>query len=127
MSTTITLPAMLQDGIRYGTIFADPPWPERGGGKIKRGADRHYPLMKVAGIVATGEVVQQVVSPNSHLYPWATNKHLPDALEVMESWGFRYVTTITWAKEGNAGQRGSTMARVTPHWSNPMKEATPGN
>lgn len=27
---------------KYKTIYADPPWPEQGGGKIKRGADRHY-------------------------------------------------------------------------------------
>ena len=26
----------------YKTIYIDPPWEENGGGKIKRGADRHY-------------------------------------------------------------------------------------
>lgn len=30
---------------QYKTIYIDPPWPERGGGKIKRGADRHYALI----------------------------------------------------------------------------------
>ena len=32
---------------KYKTIYADPPWKESGGGKIKRGADRHYPLMSM--------------------------------------------------------------------------------
>jgi hypothetical protein len=32
--TTIALPSLLRDGIRNSTIFADPPWPERCGGKI---------------------------------------------------------------------------------------------
>lgn len=36
----------------YKTIYADPPWMERGGGKIRRGADRHYPLMKTQDIAA---------------------------------------------------------------------------
>jgi len=27
------------------TFLLDPPWPERGGGKIKRGADRHYDVI----------------------------------------------------------------------------------
>ena len=36
---------------KYKTIYADPPWPEQGGGKIKRGADRHYPLMPVKEII----------------------------------------------------------------------------
>ncbi len=35
---------------KYKTIYIDPPWMERGGGKIKRGADRHYPLMKTKDI-----------------------------------------------------------------------------
>ena len=35
---------------KYQTILADPPWNEQGGGKIKRGADRHYPLMKTKDI-----------------------------------------------------------------------------
>lgn len=30
--------------MKYRTIYADPPWMEHGGGKIKRGADRHYPF-----------------------------------------------------------------------------------
>lgn len=37
---------------QYRTIYADPPWMERGGGKIKRGADKHYPLMKTRDIMA---------------------------------------------------------------------------
>ena len=88
---------------RFGTLFADPPWPERGSGRIKRGADRHYPLMKIADIVAMGGIVQQLAKPNSHLYLWATNNHLPDALDVMKAWGFRYVTMITWMKDGVPG------------------------
>ena len=31
---------------------------------------------------------------------WTTNNFLPDALEVMKAWGFRYVTMITWDKGG---------------------------
>jgi len=36
---------------KYKTIYADPPWMEVGGGKIKRGANAHYPLMKTKDIV----------------------------------------------------------------------------
>ena len=81
----------------YKTIYADPPWMERGGGKIKRGADRHYPLMRTSDIAALP--VGQIAGENAHLYLWATNNFLTDALYVMSKWGFRYVTTITWAKD----------------------------
>ena len=37
---------------KYKTIYIDPPWEEKGGGKIKRGADRHYKLMKIDDIKA---------------------------------------------------------------------------
>lgn len=81
----------------YKTILADPPWNESGGGKIKRGADRHYPLMKTKDIIAlpVGELAEE----NAHLYLWVTNGHLPDGLKVMEAWGFKYKTNIAWAKD----------------------------
>jgi N6-adenosine-specific RNA methylase IME4 len=34
----------------------------------------------------------------AHLYLWSTNLNLPDALELMEAWGFRFVTLLTWIK-----------------------------
>lgn len=82
---------------QYATILADPPWLERGGGKIKRGADRHYPLMHTKDICALP--VKALALPDSHLYLWVTNNFLPDGLKAMGEWGFRYVTCITWAKD----------------------------
>ena len=80
----------------YQTVMADPPWLERGGGQIKRGADRHYPLMKTAEIAALP--VESWAAPNAHAYIWVTNNFLPDGLHVMKAWGFRYVTKIDWFK-----------------------------
>lgn len=91
-------------GLKFGTVLADPPWPERGGGKVKRGADRHYKLMTVEQIAALD--VASIVQDNAHLYLWSTNNHLPDALTVMRAWGFRYVTNLAWGKvhDGNPQQ-----------------------
>ena len=83
---------------KYRTIYADPPWFERGGGKIKRGADRHYQLMKTADIAKLP--IRRLIDPEGcHLYLWATNNFLADALEVVKAWGFEYVTMITWFKD----------------------------
>jgi N6-adenosine-specific RNA methylase IME4 len=84
---------------KYKTIYADPPWNEVGGGKIKRGADKHYPLMKTKDVVAMKSEINKYVDDNCHLYLWVTNNHLKDGLLVMEEWGFRYVTMITWIKD----------------------------
>ena len=83
---------------RYKTIYIDPPWPERGGGKIKRGADRHYDLMSLREIKELP--VGSLADPDGcHLYLWTTNNYLEAALECVRLWGFEYVTTITWLKD----------------------------
>ena len=86
----------------FRTTLLDPPWLERGGGKIKRGADRHYKLMKTPEILGYLLTLQTlgIWSPHkdSPLYHWATNNFLKDALWVMETLGYRFIHPITWAK-----------------------------
>ena len=81
--------------MKYKTIYADPPWNEAGGG-IKRGADRHYPLMKTKDICNLP--IHNIADDNCHLYLWVTNNFLKDGLKVMDAWGFKYKTMITWTK-----------------------------
>lgn len=90
--------------MKYKTILADPPWMERGGGKIKRGADRHYPLMKTKDIIAMKSFIFNLADKNCHLYLWVTNNFIPDGLQVMKWWGFRYITTISWVKMVKQGE-----------------------
>jgi len=82
---------------KFHVIYADPPWFEQGGGKIVRGAQDKYPLMKTEDICALP--VKDIAADNAHLYLWVTNNHLPDGLRVIEAWGFRYITMITWFKD----------------------------
>jgi len=83
--------------MRYRTVLADPPWMERGAGCIRRGADRHYPLMKTDEII---EYMRQIpFDDNCHLYLWVTNSFLEDGLRVMRELGFRYVTNLVWVKD----------------------------
>lgn len=83
---------------KYKTIYIDPPWPEVGGGRIRRGADRHYDLMSIREIKALP--IASLADPDGcHLYLWATNNYLPAALECVTEWGFQYVTCVTWFKD----------------------------
>ena len=83
--------------MKYKTVYADPPWNETGAGKIKRGADRHYKLMKTDDII---ELMKEIpIDNNAHLYLWVTNNFLPDGLQVMVELDFRYVTNIIWVKD----------------------------
>ena len=84
---------------KYSTILADPPWNQSGGGKYKRGADRHYPLMKEYQIKSTMKLeLDGKITDDAHLYLWVTNNHLPQGLRIIESLGFRYITNLVWAK-----------------------------
>ena len=42
--------------------------------------------------------VGDVTAANAHLYLWVPNALLPEGLEVMQAWGFRYVSNVIWAK-----------------------------
>lgn len=83
----------------FRTFLLDPPWPERGGGKIKRGADRHYSLLEVKDmprVILTSGVFSPAAS--AHLYMWVTNNYLPKGLWLGEALGFTYKTIVTWPK-----------------------------
>jgi N6-adenosine-specific RNA methylase IME4 len=84
----------------YPCISADPPWAEFGGGKIKRGADRHYPLIKKHEDILRVMVQAPCWRPaaDSHLWLWVTNNFLPDGLWLMDALGYRYVTNRAWGK-----------------------------
>ena len=85
----------------FKTIVVDPPWLERGGGRITRGAQRHYELMDKSAIIRTITQCEHWnnIGVDAHLYLWVTNNHLPDGLEVMSALGFKYVTNVCWTKD----------------------------
>ena len=88
----------------FSTILADPPW--RFTNRTGKVAPEHkrlgrYETMSLDDIKALP--VSTVASTNAHLYLWVPNALLPDGLDVMRSWGFRYVTNIIWAKRRKDG------------------------
>ncbi len=84
----------------YRTLLMDPPWHEQGGGKCKRGADRHYPLVKdkdMYGVILS--CPRLIPDPaQCHLWLWVTNNRLPLGLAIMEGLGFRYINNVVWCK-----------------------------
>jgi N6-adenosine-specific RNA methylase IME4 len=91
---------------RYRTIVADPPWPQKGGGPL-RGREGFldadgpslplpYRTMTVDEIAALD--VPDRAERDAHLYLWTTSGFLEDAFAVVRAWGFRYSTTLVWAK-----------------------------
>lgn len=98
--------------MRYRTIVADPPWPQKTKG-INFGVEDHrgiakggtlprrdyalpYSTMTVTEIAELP--ISKLAGDNSHLYLWTTNQFLRDSYTVATCWGFEVVSTLVWKK-----------------------------
>jgi N6-adenosine-specific RNA methylase IME4 len=82
----------------YRVIVADPPWPyeERQEDPSKRGVSP-YPTSSIAEICDTP--VASIAHQDSILWLWVTNYYMRHGFEVLDAWGFRPKTILTWAKQ----------------------------
>ena len=86
------------EGKTYPTIIIDPPWDwSDEGDQDQYGRARPtYATMTIQQI--TDLPVAELSKKNAHLYLWITNRSLPKGFALLEAWGFRYVTCLTWCK-----------------------------
>lgn len=95
---------------RFGTILADPPWQfQNRTGKVAPEHRRlnRYGTMDLDAICSLP--VEQIADNPAHLYLWVPNALLPEGLQVMDAWGFRYISNIVWhkiRKDGGSDGRG---------------------
>ena len=91
-------------GPPYEVIYADPPWPYRNkktGGSHTSGASQQYAQMTLPEIQALP--VSDLAADRCALFLWATVPLLPDAVETLAAWGFKYKTALVWNKPGRLG------------------------
>jgi N6-adenosine-specific RNA methylase IME4 len=87
------------DGTKFATLLADPPWQfQNKTGKIAPEHKRlsRYRTMKLPDIKALP--ISRLCLPTAHLYLWVPNAMLPEGLEVMTAWGFKYKSNLIWHK-----------------------------
>jgi len=91
--------AALPEG-KYRVIYADPPWHYGDGRTGDRmtatGALHHYPTMKLSELKALD--IPSIAADDAVLFLWATSPLLPDALELVPAWGFKYKACFVWDK-----------------------------
>lgn len=86
---------------KYAVIYADPPWRYDNSG-FNEAADNQYPTMPLDEICELP--ISNLADETTVLFLWATNPLLPEALQVMASWGFEYKTNIAWIKDAGRGK-----------------------
>lgn len=90
-------PAPLPEG-PFRVIVADPPWQydKRAEDATHRGANP-YPSM------TTDQICALPVGARAHddavLWLWTTNAFMRDAFRVLDAWGFKEKTILTWVKD----------------------------
>jgi N6-adenosine-specific RNA methylase IME4 len=86
---------LVDDGVKFGTIYADPPW--RYGNQATRAATgNHYAGKTISEICELP--IADIVADSAHLHLWTTNGFLFEAREIIEAWGFEYKSCLVWCK-----------------------------
>ena len=105
----------METGQKYNIVYADPPW-RYDNKRVQGGAEKHYGTMSTEEIC--GLPVADICAEDCTLFLWVTFPQLPEALRVMESWGFRYKTVaFVWLKQN----------RKSPGWFYGLGFWTRGN
>jgi len=108
---------------RYSVIYADPAWEQKAGRDLSGGYKKvdgkqvfncvsiksenlPYKTMTVEEIANLD--VKSIIEKDAVLFLWVTNKYLFEAKKVIDAWGFKYSTTITWSKKPFGGGMGGT-------------------
>jgi N6-adenosine-specific RNA methylase IME4 len=82
---------------RYGVVIADPPWPYQNFSERKQGAAAaEYDSMTIDQLCAMP--VADLTLQDSILFLWGTWPKLPEAVKLLQAWGFDYVTGFPWVK-----------------------------
>lgn len=90
--------------IKYNVIYADPPWcydSKRIGRKNGSAAYLKYNTMTLGDLKAMP--IQDLINDSALCFLWSTVPLMPEGIELMNSWGFKYKTMITWEKIGGLG------------------------
>jgi N6-adenosine-specific RNA methylase IME4 len=85
-------------GAKFATIVIDPPWDWGDEGDVDQlgRARPQYATMSKEQLLDLP--LSELSDDDCHIYLWITNRSLPKGFELLERWGFRYVTAITWVK-----------------------------
>jgi N6-adenosine-specific RNA methylase IME4 len=83
---------------KFATIVIDPPWDwgDEGDQDQLGRARPDYSTMTIEQLEQLD--VGSLADDDCHIYLWITNRSLPKGFRLLEAWGFRYITALTWVK-----------------------------
>jgi len=85
--------------MKYKIIYADPPWSyknKKTGGSMVSGSMAKYETMLLEDICSLP--IRDISEKDCCLFLWATVPLIQEGFKVLEAWGFKYKTMLTWRK-----------------------------
>ncbi|MFA6695046.1 MAG: MT-A70 family methyltransferase [Sphaerochaeta sp.] len=84
---------------KFKTAMVDVPHQfsnARTGGSLKSGASQKYPVMSLDEVKALP--ITSIMADDSLLLYWTPTALKKESLDVIQAWGYKYVTTLYWIK-----------------------------
>jgi N6-adenosine-specific RNA methylase IME4 len=90
---------------QHGVLYFDPPWyfENYSPAGEEKNPVAHYGCMTMADLKAMRDQVVFATAPNAVCVMWATFPMLPEAIDLMNCWGFDFCTGGAWNKLSNSG------------------------
>ena len=103
---------------KYNIIYADPPWSFGNRMYSSNKNDHHRAITRAYSVMTTKDImsipVKDITDDDAICFMWTTDAHIPDALKVMEEWGFTYKTiAFIWNKKEKSGKQVCFMGQWT--------------
>jgi len=100
---------LAERGVKFGTIYADPPWRYDNQG-TRAATGNHYAgvndeegreVQSAAGM-SIDEIcalpVKGLAADDAHLHMWTTNGFLFECPRILAAWGFEFRSSLVWVK-----------------------------
>jgi len=90
--------------LKYRTIVADPPWDfgkttfRSGAGHGMKYANRPLPYPSMSSAEIASLPVGDLADKDAHLFLWTTSRHMREAYDVVDAWGFTCRQVLVWVK-----------------------------
>ncbi|MGE5632204.1 MAG: MT-A70 family methyltransferase [Caulobacteraceae bacterium] len=91
--------------MNFNILYVDPPWQYHCYDKSDAAhgaATSHYPTMQFKDLISLP--ISDITDTNCAIFLWVTDPCLPEGLQLLDAWGFRFVTIgFYWVKLNKNG------------------------
>lgn len=84
--------------MKYKTIVIDPPWPVDFVKRKERPNQKSMPYSTMSLQEIYDFPINNYADDECALFLWTTQRFLHDSFHILDKWGFKYNSTLTWDK-----------------------------